>query len=144
MVEVVPNRGTNEVALGMGKNQVRNRFGPPDTEFVRNPAVGYVEWAYESRGVYVSFDQAETCNAVMLFAAADPHLVGVPLLRVASSLVGKLLSSMDPGTVAGDEGYKSTALGLAVYAPELAYEPRRPAENVLVFRADYYRRSSRK
>jgi hypothetical protein len=48
------------------------------------------------------------------------------------------LGILDPGLEEDGSGLTSDRLGVGLYAPMAAGDPRRPAEGVIVFERDYY------
>jgi len=136
--KIYPNRGVGEIHFGMSKDDILALLGSPDEEFIRNPDVGYVEFSYETKGAYVSFDKISKCNAILLFPASKPELEETSILEVSATTAWETIRKLDPAATVKNESLTSMKLGASVYAPDIEEEPDDPASSVLVFAPGYF------
>ena len=135
---ISPYVGAGDVALGMSKSDVRQALGAPSREFFRGEVSEGLSWQYEGRGLVMSFDTREACDAIELDAPCDPVLQGVHLLSTGAPAAMEALRRLDPGVTLHGDSLVSHRLGVCIYAPEADSHPDWPASGILVFGPDYY------
>ncbi|MCP5528184.1 MAG: hypothetical protein H7A47_15435 [Verrucomicrobiales bacterium] len=139
ILEINPHQSVGGILFGASQEAVGRVLGDNFTVFVRNPNVPYKEHAYDELGVYVSFDRAMKCNAVLIMKPSDAVLNRKLLLALAAQEAFEVIRSLDSASELEGGSLTSARLGIAVYAPDIEAEPEDPPESVLVFRADYFK-----
>jgi len=136
--DLEPLKAPKPLRFGMPKDEVIRILGNPDKQFIRNPAVGFEELAYDRIGVYVSLDRTSQCNAVMIFAPSRAVLDGQDLLKRPAREAIQFIKSKDLDATFENDSLTAYKLGLSVYAPELQEDSQTPIKHVLVFSKEYY------
>lgn len=136
-----PNTGAGGVAFGMSQPAVERALGAPSREFVRNQFSIGPEWEYRGRGIIVSFNAKEACDALQLAAPCDPVLRGIHLLSMGAASAMAALRRLDPAATLHGDTLMSSSLGVSIFAPEVDNHPEVPASGVLVFGPEYYKSS---
>ena len=137
-LNITPNVSVGDVVFGMSKVQVRAALGEPTREFFRGEPSEGPSWQYQGKGIIVSFDPRETCDAVQLGPPSDPVVQGFRPLSMPAAASLRALRQLDSSAALHNQSLISHRLGVSIYAPELAEHPDWPASSVLVFRPDYY------
>lgn len=136
--EIAPGRGINGIPFGMGMQGVRAALGAGFKSFKRTPDAAHPCDYFADAGLFANYDKTGRLEAIELASPAAPELYGMNLLGMGFEQAVKYLKSKDPQLEREADGAISLALGLSLYAPHAAKDPKMPAESVLVFAPGYY------
>ena len=136
--EIAPGRGVNGILFGTGMQGVRAALGAGFKSFKRTPDAAHPCDYFADVGLFANYDKAGHLEAIELASPATPELYGINLLGMGFDQAVKYLKSKDPQLEREADGAISLALGISLYAPHAAKDPKLPSESVLVFAPGYY------
>jgi hypothetical protein len=136
--EIVPNKGMNGILFGMNVQRVRALMGTGFKSFKRTPDAVVPCDYFADMGVFANYDKAGHLEAIELASPATPRLYGINLLGMSFDETLKYLKSKDSQLDQEADGAISRELGISLYAPHAAKDPKAPVESVLLFVNGYY------
>lgn len=136
--EIIPNKGMDGILFGMDVQKVRVSMGTEFKSFKRTWDAAFPCDYFSDVGVIANYDKKGRIEAIELTSPGAPSLCGINLLRMSFDEALKYLRSKDPQLVHEADGAVSLALGISLYAPHSARDPKIPAESVLLFATGYY------
>jgi hypothetical protein len=139
-LEIQYYHGVLGLAFGMTPDQVRATLGDNFQSYQKAPTSEMPTDAFDSLGIHVFYKAPGHCEAIELFAPADPTLQGKPLIGQPFSVVRDRVQALDSSVEIDETGLISQKLGIGLYAPFAADAPEDPVESVIVFEQGYYDR----
>ncbi len=136
--EMLPQQGVGKLRLGMGFLDVRALVRTEFKSFRRTPDATFSCDYFADVGVFANYDRSGHLEAIELASPATPQLYGINLIGMGFDAAVKFLKSKDPKLDQEADGAISLALGISLYAPHAAKDPKAPPESVLLFAAGYY------
>ncbi|MFC5525611.1 hypothetical protein ACFPPA_07625 [Rhodanobacter ginsengisoli] len=136
--EIVPLKGLDGILFGMDARRVRALMGTGFKSFKRTPEAAFPCDYFADAGVFANYDGTGHLEAIELASPATPRLYGINLLGMGFDAAVKFLMAKDPELDQEADGAISLAMGISLYAPHAAKDPKAAAESVLLFAAGYY------
>ncbi|MGS0996966.1 hypothetical protein [Rhodanobacter sp. UC4436_H3] len=135
---ITSQKGVGRLVFGMSAAQVRALLHARFNSFKRTPDAACPSDHFADLGLFAIYDKAGHLEAIELAPPAAPELYGMNLLGMGFDEAVKYLKSKDPQLEREVDGAISLALGISLYAPHAAKDPKLPSESVLVFAPGYY------
>jgi hypothetical protein len=135
---IASHKGVDRLLFGMSASQVRALLHARFKSFKRTPDAAHPCDYFADVGLFANYDKTGRLEAIELASPAAPGLYGINLLGMGFDQVMKYLKSKDTQLEREANGVISLALGISLYAPHAAKDPKLPAESVLVFVPGYY------
>jgi hypothetical protein len=135
---ITSQKGVGRLLFGMSAAQVRALLPAGFKSFKRSPDAAYPSDHFADLGLFTNYDRTGRLEAIELASPAAPQLYGINLLGMAFEQAVKYLKSKDPQLEREVDGAISLTLGISLYAPHAAKDPKLPSESVLVFAPGYY------
>jgi hypothetical protein len=139
-LEIQSYQGISNLVFGMTPDQVRATLGNDFQSYQKTPTSAMPTDAFDQLGIHVFYKTPGHCEAIELFAPADPTLQGKPLIGQPFSVVRDRVQALDSSVEIDETGLISQKLGIGLYAPFAADTPEDPVESVIVFEQGYYDR----
>jgi hypothetical protein len=133
---ITPHLGAGALRFGMSRTAIRTQVVETPQQFLR----GGVEDTdyYPSLGLFVLYNDAETCEALEFIRPARVLLGAISLLPLAKKKALALFAT-DPALEQDKAGYTCYQQGIGAY-----YEVSQRAESVIAFPPGYYEKSKKK
>jgi hypothetical protein len=135
---ITSQKGVGRLLFGMSAAQVRALLHARFKSFKRSLDAAYPSDHFADLGLFANYDITGRLEAIELASPAAPQLYGINLLGMAFEQAVKYLKSKDPQLEREVDGAISLTLGISLYAPHAAKDPKLPSESVLVFAPGYY------
>jgi hypothetical protein len=139
-LEIQSYRGISELFFGMTPDQVRATLGDNFQSYQKTPTSEMPTDAFDPLGIHVFYKAPGHCEAIELFAPAEPMLQGIPLIGQPFSVARDRIQALDSDVEVDESGLISQKLGIGLYAPFAADASEEPVESVIVFERGYYDR----
>jgi hypothetical protein len=135
---ISPYDGAGAIRFGMSVDEVRRTIGKSFSSFFKTQTSPVQTDAFDSEGIHVHYKSPGVCEAVEMAAPACPTLNGELLVGRPYEQVSSLIKSLDSEVKEDEAGVTAFGLGIGLYAPSAAKDPRSPVESVIVFEKGYY------
>ncbi len=88
-----PFLGTSDISFGMTRSDIRKALGNECTTFLRNEFADNTSDYYEKWGLFIEYNQNDTCNAIEITSQGNLFWKGENLLELGFS---RLREKFDP------------------------------------------------
>lgn len=127
---ITPHIGAGVLRFGMSRTAIRAQLTETPDRFFRDEVEDTD--SYPLLGLFVLYNEAETCVALEFTRPARVLLGGVSLLPLSKKKAVALFEA-DPALEQDEAGYTCYQQGIGAY-----YEESRRAESVIAFSPGYY------